>query len=163
MLKNRVYQSLLSLLTQKRENKCLIIYDFPMPAAVSWFFKNRYVVSTSLFQLYKIEKKMPVFCTRPFCGIVFDEEINLKEHLIKVHGVLIPLTSNKQPNFVQKDDIIFVEENPKKKIPQPQNHRIKNDNDNKIHLLNEGQKFFVDTILAAADSYGKYIKIDRIY
>ena len=105
---------------------------------------------------------MPVFCTRPFCGIVFDEEINLKEHLIKVHSVLIPLTKN-QPDFVEKDDIISVEEIPKKKIPQPQNHRIENDNDNKIHLLNEGQKFFVDTILAAADSYGKYIKIHRIY
>ena len=104
---------------------------------------------------------MPVFCTKPFCGIVFDEEINLKEHLIKVHGVLIPLTKN-QPNLDQKDDIISVEEFPKKKIPKAQNHRIKNDN-NKIHLLNEGQKFFVDTILAAADSYGKYIKRDMVY
>ena len=51
---------------------------------------------------------MPVFCTRPFCGIVFDEEINLKEHLIKVHSVLIPLTTNKQPNFVQNDENISV-------------------------------------------------------
>ena len=87
---------------------------------------------------------MPVFCTRPFCGIVFDEEINLKEHIIKVHKILIPLTKQ-QPNFVQEDKNIAVEKPNKKVIPR--SSRIKYHN--KIHLLNEGQKFFheIDMVL----------------
>ena len=44
-----IFQSLLSMVEQNHENKWLLIYDFPMPAAVSWFFKNRYVVSKSFF------------------------------------------------------------------------------------------------------------------
>ena len=102
---------------------------------------------------------MPVFCTRPFCGIVFDEEINLKEHIIKVHKVMIPLT--KQLNLVPKD------EKPKKKVVQIQPESLNNPRiikyDNKNHLLNEGQKFFVNTILDAADSNENETRANNVY